>query len=273
MKKMPVAFIGHGSPMNALEDNPFTRGWRSMAAAMPVPAAILMVSAHWYVRGTWVLDDPSPKMTYDMYGFPEALYRIVYAAPGAPAMAHRTIELLQASQIEARVDNRWGFDHGAWSVLHHMYPQRDVPVFQLSIDSTAPAEVHYRIGQALAILRESGVLIIGSGNIVHNLRLVDWSKASQGFEWADQFDQVIHDQIVKRSFDAVVLAGSPGAAGIANIASMAGKEAQLSIPTPDHFFPLLYVLGACDNNDQVSVFNNARVFGSISMTSYLFSAS
>lgn len=269
MKKMPVAFIGHGSPMNALEDNPFTRGWRSMAAAIPAPAAILMVSAHWYVRGTWVLDDPSPKMTYDMYGFPEALYQIVYSAPGAPAIAHQTVELLQTAHINAQVDNSWGFDHGAWSVLNHMYPQRDVPVFQLSIDRTAPAEVHYRIGRSLAILREAGVLIIGSGNIVHNLRLVDWSKASQRFEWADQFDQVVHDHLVKRSFDPVVLAGSPGAAGAAGLF---GKEAHLSIPTPDHFFPLLYVLGACDSHDNVQVFNNARIFGSISMTSYLFSA-
>ena len=269
MKKMPVTFIGHGSPMNALEDNTFTRGWRMMAAAIPVPTAILMVSAHWYVRGIRILDDRSPKMTYDMYGFPAELYQIVYGAPGAPAIAHRAIELLQASQMDARVDNSRGFDHGAWSVLQHMYPQRDVPVFQLSIDNTAPAAVHFQIGKTLSILREEGVLIIGSGNIVHNLRLVDWSKPDQGFEWADLFDQRIQDHIVNQSYDQVVLAGSVTPAGSANLF---GKEAQLSIPTPDHFFPLLYVLGACNKHDDVQVFNNARVLGSLSMTSYLFTA-
>jgi len=269
MKKMPVAFVGHGSPMNAIEDNAYTRGWRAMAKVIPQPEAILMVSAHWFVRGTWILDDPAPKTTYDMYGFPEELYRIVYSAAGAPEIARQTSDLLRSGQVETRIDNSWGFDHGTWSVLNHMYPHRDRPVFQISIDSTAPGAVHFRIGQLLSSLREAGVLIIGSGNIVHNLRLVDWSNPDAGYDWADAFDQKINNLIVDRSFETIIQAGS---ANLAGPAGLSGKEAQLSIPTPDHFFPLLYVLGASDHQDDVQVFNDARVFGSISMTSYLFSA-
>jgi 4,5-DOPA dioxygenase extradiol len=275
MNKMPVAFVGHGSPMNAIEDNTFSRGWRAMVGVIPQPKAILVVSAHWFVRGTRILDDPAPKTTYDMYGFPEELYQIVYKAAGAPDLARHTAELLRMGQVETRIDNSWGFDHGTWSVLNHMYPNRDIPVFQISVDSSAPGPVHFKIGQLLSSLREAGVLIIGSGNIVHNLRLVDWSKPDGGFDWADAFDQKIHDLIVDHSFESVVNAGSATQSGFANQAGSAGlfsKDAQLSIPTPDHFFPLLYVLGACDHLDAVHVFNDARVFGSISMTSYLFSA-
>lgn len=260
MDKMPVVFVGHGSPMNALEDNVFTRGWKQIASVIPTPTAILAISAHWFVTGTRILNDPKPQMTYDMYGFPQELYQVVYSAPGATAAAARTAGLLADAQINVQVDNSWGFDHGTWSVLVHMYPEHKVPVFQLSIDGSAPAAAHFKMGQALSALREEGVLILGSGNIVHNLRMIDWSRPEGGFDWADAYDQYVQKQILDKAFDKLVSYES------------AGREAQLSVPTPDHYFPLLYVLGACNGQDTATVYNDARVMGSMSMTSYLFAA-
>ena len=246
--------------MNAIEENDFTRGWQAMAGIIPKPAAILVLSAHWFVRGIRLLNDLRPKMTYDLYGFPQALYQVVYEAPGSPAFADMTSDLLSQAGIGSVVDNSWGYDHGTWSVLNHMYPERDVPVFQMSIDRTAPPETHFAIGKILSGLREAGVLILGSGNIVHNLNLIDWYKPEGGFDWADAFDLLVHEQILKKNFDQLVHYPT------------IGRSADLSIPTPDHYWPLLYILGACQENDTATVFNDSRIMGSLSMTSYLFSA-
>lgn len=251
---MPVLFVGHGSPMNAIEDNEFTRTWKKLAMVIPKPKAILMVSAHWYTKETRVNDSEIPEMIYDMYGFPDELYELKHPVSGAPLLAHKTISLIRK---EVLVDNSWGYDHGAWSVLVHMYPEADIPVFQLSIDRHAANNVHYKIGQELSKLRDEGVLIIGSGNIVHNLGMVNWS-IDGGFPWALEFDQYIKDKILNKQYSDVV-----------NY-HLAGSSANLAVPTTEHFLPLLYVLGAVKEDDRVSVFNEKCVLGSVSMTGYLF---
>lgn len=251
--RMPALFVGHGSPMNAIEDNEFTRGWREIARRLPRPEAILAISAHWYTEGTFTSDAAYPRTVHDMYGFPKPLYEVQYKAPGSPALAQRVLTVCP----EAVIDNGWGIDHGTWSVLVHMFPEADIPVVQLSVDARLDAQAHYKLGQALQPLRDEGVLIFGSGNIVHNLHLIDWNHAG-GFGWADEFDGYIRRRIEARDFANVVDYRS------------AGDSAAKAFFTPDHYFPLLYVLGATDNTDTVTVFNEARVLGSLSMTSYLF---
>jgi 4,5-DOPA dioxygenase extradiol len=253
MPKMPTLFIGHGSPMNAVETNEFTRGWKEIAAQIPKPKAILSVSAHWYTDSTRIMDNTYPKMIYDMYGFPKELYEIVYPAPGAPALAQQTHSLLHGRAV---LDSSWGFDHGTWSVLHVMYPKADIPVFQLSVDSKAKPEAHYKIGQQISSLREQGVLILGSGNVVHNLAKVNFDM-EDGFGWANEFDGYINDAIVNHEHNKVI------------DYKRAGDCARMAFPTPDHFYPLLTVLGAADESSRVSAFNNQCVMGSMSMTSYL----
>ncbi|MDD3212255.1 MAG: 4,5-DOPA dioxygenase extradiol [Eubacteriales bacterium] len=254
MSLMPVLFVGHGSPMNAIEDNTFSERWKQLGARLPKPEAILSVSAHWFTNGTKVTDTPAPKMIYDMYGFPEALYRVTYPAPGSPRFA-RLAKNLIGSGVE--IDNTWGLDHGSWSVLRRLYPDADAPVFQLSVDAQASMKEHFEIGRKLRSLREQGVLIFGSGNVVHNLARVDWNMDG-GFPWADTFDGYIRENVLHRNFKNVV--------GY----EQAGSSASLAFTTPDHFAPLLYVLGASDERDRISVFNEARMMGSLSMTSYLF---
>ncbi|MHB8128379.1 MAG: 4,5-DOPA-extradiol-dioxygenase [Mobilitalea sp.] len=251
---MTVVFIGHGSPMNAVEDNKYTMGWEDIARKIPKPEAILVVSAHWYTKGTKINDSSNPTMTYDMYGFPKELYEIVYDCSGAPIIAHEAINLISR---DVTIDNSWGIDHGAWSVLVKMYPKKDIPVFQLSIDENASPEEHYEIGKQLKSLREKGVLILGSGNVVHNLRMVNWSM-EDGFDWADEFDDYTRDNILQKNNLKVV-----------NYAK-SGQSAKLAVPTTDHFYPLLYVLGASDEKDQITVYNNENMMGSLSMTSYIF---
>lgn len=253
-KKMPVLFVGHGSPMNAIENNSFTKSWEALGHELPKPQAILSVSAHWYTEGTFVNDSEHPRMVYDMYGFPPALYQVQYPAPGAPETARKVASLLQPG---ASVDNSWGLDHGSWSVLCRMFPGADIPVFQLSVNGLAGAQKHFELGQRLAVLREQGVLIFGSGNVVHNLRRVDWDNAG-GYPWAEEFDGYIREKIQARAFGDVVDYRA------------AGASATLSVPTPDHFYPLLYALGASDAADNVTVLNDACTMGSLSMTSYLF---
>lgn len=253
-ERMPVLFVGHGSPMNAIENNEFTRGWAQLAKEIPRPEAILAISAHWYTHGTRIMDEELPKMVYDMYGFPKELYEVSYPAVGAPAKAHLTYELISR---EAKFDSSWGYDHGTWSVLCKMYPQADIPVYQLSVDRDADAETHYKMGQELRTLREEGVLILSSGNVVHNLSRIGWEMKG-GYPWADEFDRYIHGKILQRQYqDAVHY-------------ERAGACSELAVPTPDHFYPLLYALGAADEADTVSVINNTRTMGSMSMTSYLF---
>jgi len=256
MKKMPVLFVGHGSPMNAIEENPFTQTWKSVFAGIPKPKAILSVSAHWYVPGTRVSDTAQPKTIYDMYGFSPELYAVTHPAPGAPELA---LEVGRRLNVSVTVDNTWGLDHGTWSVLHVVDPVAEIPVFQLSIDKNAEPGTHYALGRQLAFLREQGVLIMGSGNVVHNLRQVDFG-VNGGFEWAESFDRAIRERVAARKDEEVV-----------NYSSLGGT-ARLAVPTPDHFNPLLYALGASDPSDMVSVFNEACTMGSLSMTGYLFEA-
>lgn len=250
---MPVIFIGHGSPMNAIEDNIFTQNWQKIAKNIARPKAILAISAHWFIKGTHILAAAHPKMTYDMYGFPQALYDIVYDAPGALDTAARVKHLLGG----VKTDNTWGYDHGTWSVLHKMYPQRDIPATQLSINALAPAKAHFAMGQALKPLRQEGVLILASGNIVHNLRMLDWDNPASGYGWADDFDSKIKSYILSNDFEKVV-----------NYREL-GQNAALAAPTPDHFYPLLYALGAAEAGEKIAVYNDARTMGSMSMTSYV----
>jgi len=252
---MPVLFVGHGSPMNAIEDNVYSRTWRKIAESIPKPRAILSVSAHWYTHGTRIMNGENPKTIYDMYGFPEELYKVSYNTAGSPAIAEIAKELISK---ETKYDNSWGIDHGTWSVLVHMYPNRDIPVFQISIDRDAPPEVHYLIGKELSALREKGVLIFGSGNVVHNLRLVDWHKANKGFDWAYEFDDYVYENILNKNHDNILKFNE------------LGDIARLAVPTPDHFYPLLYTLGASDENDKISVYNKSCELGSLTMTAYLW---
>ncbi len=255
MSKMPTIFVGHGSPMNAIEDNEYSRTWREIAKRIPKPDVILSISAHWYTKGTKIMNGESPRTVYDMYGFPKELYEVIYNPPGSPGIAKLSKELISK---ETEYDNSWGIDHGTWSVLVHMYPNRDVPVFQISIDAGAPPETHYKIGRELRSLRDKGVLIFGSGNIVHNLRLVDWDMGNKGFDWAYKFDEFIYENISKKNHNNILRFNE-----ILDIA-------KLAVPTPDHFYPLLYVLGAVDADDKVSVFNKSCELGSLTMTSYVW---
>lgn len=251
---MPAVFVGHGSPMNVIEDNGFVRGWKEMAAELPRPEAILAVSAHWYTDGTRVMTNEWPRTIHDFYGFPEELYRIRYPAPGAPQLAAEAIRLLDGA---AAPDGSWGLDHGTWAVLRSLYPAADVPVFQVSVDYGAPAAAHYALGEKLKELRSRGVMIFGSGNVVHNLGLLDYSRKG-GFDWAGEFDDYVAGCI-----------GAGDAAGAIGYAGL-GRAAALAVPTPDHYFPLLYVLGARDAGDGLRVYNRECVMGSVSMTSYVF---
>jgi 4,5-DOPA dioxygenase extradiol len=252
--KMPVLFVGHGSPMNAIEDNEYTRTWAEMATMINKPEAILSVSAHWYTEGTRITDAPCPKVVYDMYGFPDALYRLVYRPAGSPELARSTKQLISR---DVHIDNSWGIDHGTWAVLCRMYPNADIPVFQLSIDASADSRTHFKIGQEIKALREQGVMIFGSGNIVHNLSLVNWDMDG-GYPWAVAFDSYIKSKIVSQQYEDVV------------DYRKAGESAHLAFYTPDHFLPLLYVLGAVDPDDGLTILNESCTMGSISMTCYLF---
>lgn len=252
--RMPVLFVGHGSPMNAIEDNTYTRGWREIAQKIPTPKAILSVSAHWYTRDSRINNESSPKTIHDMYGFPKELYEIIYGAPGSPEFASAAKRLISKESI---FDSSWGIDHGTWSVLVHMYPKMEIPVFQISIDASAAPEAHYKIGQELKSLRDQGVLIFGTGNVVHNLRIVDFSM-EDGYDWAYEFDRAIKESILSHQYQVAIEYKS------------FGQMATLAVPTPDHYYPLLYVLGASDQNDTISVYNESCVMGSLSMTSYLF---
>ena len=250
---MPVLFIGHGSPMNAIQDNPFTHQLERLGQNLPTPKAILCISAHWLTAGTWVTQMSQPKTIHDFYGFPQELFDIQYPAPGDQALA-KSIQSLSKRPIIHGDSSNWGLDHGTWAVLRKMYPQAQIPVLQLSIDMSEPPEYHLGLGQKLKLLRDQGVLILGSGNIVHNLRVIDWKKPGQGFDWALEFDQWVHSQIADGNFSEVA----------ANF--FKSKAGQLSVPTPDHFFPLLYALGAADpQKDDLKVEHEGMDLGSISM--------
>ena len=254
--RMPVLFVGHGSPMNAIEENEFVQGWRNLGKTLPRPKAILVVSAHWETRGTYVTATQKPTTIHDFGGFPKALYDVQYPAPGSPDLAHEAKQIVTKTSVG--LDEKWGLDHGAWSVVRRIYPEADIPVIEFSLDYTQGPQYHYELAQQLSALRNKGVLIIGSGNLVHNLRMVAWDKvnlAEYGYDWAitanNKFKQLIQDGNHK---DLINYSGL-------------GREVQLAIPTPDHYLPLLYALALKDKNEPVSFFNDKPVMGSLTMTS------
>lgn len=253
MFRMPVLFVGHGSPMNAIEDNEYTGKWAEIGKTIPRPEAILAISAHWTTEGTRLSNSPHPRTIYDMYGFPRELYEVVYQPPGSPGYARKAASLLE----NATIDNSWGIDHGTWSVLKHIYPNADIPVFQLSLDLNASRLAHFNLGQAIKPLREQNVLIMGSGNVVHNLSRVNWDMAG-GYPWAVEFDGYIMDRVMKRAFEDVI------------DYRRAGPSAQSAFRTTEHFDPLLYVLGASDAGDRLNIMNDSCTMGALSMTCYLF---
>jgi 4,5-DOPA dioxygenase extradiol len=251
MSIQPALFIGHGSPMNALEQNAQVQQWQSVVKGLP-PQAILMVSAHWYTKGTAVTAMAAPKTIHDFYGFPQDLHQVQYPAPGSPQLAAEIKTLLNPHQVE--LDLTWGLDHGAWSVLIHMFPKADIPVVQLSLDQhLSPAE-HLQLAKKLAPLRQQGVMILGSGNVVHNLRMLDW-QSTQPPLWAEQFNHQIKELLLSKKVEE-----------IARYQSL-GEAARLAVPHPDHFLPLLYVLGSMLDGDDISLFNNDILYGALSMLS------
>ncbi len=256
---MPVIFAGHGSPVNALGGNEFSEEWKRIGRSIPRPRAILCISAHWETSGTHVTALERPRTIHDFYGFPEALYQIDYPAPGSPALASELTQLHQEGTISA--DHQWGFDHGTWSILLHMFPQADIPVLQLSLDYSLNAQAHYDLARQLASLRNRGVLILGSGNLVHNLRLVNWRNPQDAFPWALE---------VQDKFDTLILQGRHRE--LANYGAL-GKEVQMAVPTPEHYLPALYILALQDKNDKITFFNNKTVMGSVSMTSFIIQSS
>lgn len=248
---MPVLFVGHGNPMNAIEDNEFSKGWAAMGKQLPKPTAILCISAHWLTKGTKVTAMERPETIHDFGGFPQELFDVQYNSPGAPELAGETKKIISKTQIE--LDYEWGLDHGCWSVLNKMYPAADIPVYQLSIDYYKEPQYHYDLAKQLSELRKKGVLIFGSGNIVHNLRLVKWEDTA--YDWAIEFDTKIKEAIEKGDHQSVI-----------NYVNL-GKAAELSVPTNDHYLPLLYSLALQEKNEPTIFFNEKNTMGSISMRS------
>lgn len=255
-EKMPVLFIGHGSPMNAIEDNIFSKRWQQMGKEIPTPKAVVVVSAHWLTKGTMVTAMPNPKTIHDFGGFPQALFDVQYPAPGSPELATEIQKLITNPAVE--LDHDWGLDHGTWSVVKHMYPDADISVLQLSIDYYKPAAYHYELAKQLLALRKKGVLIIGSGNMVHNLRMVAWDKLNEpeyGFDWALEMNDIFKNKISNGFHKELIQY------------EKLHKAATLAIPTPDHYYPLLYILALQTDNDKVEFFNDKTVGGSLTMTS------
>jgi 4,5-DOPA dioxygenase extradiol len=253
---MPVLFIGHGSPMNGIEDNEFSQRWKAMAKEIPVPKAVLVISAHWLSKGTRITAMDFPKTIHDFGGFPQELFDVQYPAPGDIQLANETKSIITSTQVE--LDHDWGLDHGAWTVIRHMYPDAEIPVLQLSIDYTKGPQFHYDLAKELNALRKKGVLIIGSGNMVHNLRMVAWDRLNDlefGYDWAKNINEKFKNFIQAGDHKPLI-----------NYNNL-GKEALLAIPTPEHYLPLMYTLGLKTNKDSVSFFNDKAVGGSLTMTS------
>jgi 4,5-DOPA dioxygenase extradiol len=257
MSHMPTIFFGHGNPMNALLNNAYTQGWTAMGERVPHPRGILSISAHWYMPGTAVTAMSTPPTIHDFGGFPRQLFEVQYPAPGSAPLAQRVQELL--SPIVVRGDDQWGLDHGTWSVLCHVFPRADVPVVQLSIDETQPPSFHYELGQRLRPLRDEGILVIGSGDIVHNLHTYAWGKhAVEPYDWALRFEAAARELLLKGEHQPLI-----------NYESL-GKDALLSVPTPDHYLPLLYVMGASIEGEPVSFPVEGMDGGSVSMLAVQF---
>lgn len=253
---MPVLFLGHGSPMNAIEENEFVQGFRNIEKEIPQPEAVLCISAHWETKGTFVTAMEKPKTIHDFGGFPKALYDVEYPAPGSPALAEKAKGIITKTEIG--LDTKWGLDHGAWSVIKHLYPKADIPVIQMSLDYYRKPQYHYELAGELKQLRDKGVLIIGSGNMVHNLGMVDWNRMNDddySYDWAKEASEKMKSFILNDDHQALINYG------------VQGREFQLSVPTPEHFMPLLYILALKDNKESIKIFNDKAVAGSLTMTS------
>jgi len=255
----PVLFIGHGSPMNGIEDNVFSQQWKAQVKDLPTPKAVLVISAHWLTRGTAITAMEQPKTIHDFGGFPEELFAVQYPAAGNPELAAETKKLVTKTAVG--LDHEWGLDHGTWTVVRHMYPNANVPVLQLSIDYSQPAQYHYELAKELRALRKKGVLLIGSGNMVHNLGMVAFDKLSvpnYGYDWAIEANDIFKKLVQEKDHQSLI-----------NYMTL-GKSIQLSIPTPDHYFPLIYTLGLSNESDNIQLFNDQLVGGSLNMTSVQF---
>lgn len=255
--KMPILFVGHGSPMNAIEDNEFSKRWQQMGQEIPLPTAVLCISAHWLTNGMHVTAMEQPKTIHDFGGFPQALFEVQYPAPGNPTLAGEVKELVKFTNVG--LNHNWGLDHGTWSVVKHMYPDANIPVLQLSIDYGKPALYHFNLAKELAALRQKGVLLIGSGNMVHNLGMLAWNKLNEpeyGFDWAHEINAAFKKHISERNFKVLI------------DYEQLGPAAKLAIPTPDHYYPMIYSLGLIEPKDDISFFNDKAVGGSLTMTSF-----
>ncbi|MCH4552674.1 4,5-DOPA dioxygenase extradiol [Aestuariibaculum sp. L182] len=253
--KMPVLFLGHGSPMNAIEENEFVRNFRKLGQELTRPNAILCISAHWETRGTYVTAMQNPPTIHDFGGFPQALFDVEYPAPGSPELAQETKNII--TKTEVGLDEKWGLDHGAWSVIKHLYPNADIPVIQMSIDYTQSPKYHYELAKQINKLRHKGVLIVGSGNMVHNLRMVAWNKLNEeyAYDWATEANEKMKSFILNNNHNSLI-----------NFRSQ-GKAFDLAIPTPEHYLPLLYALALKEEDEKVTLFNDKPVAGSLTMTS------
>jgi 4,5-DOPA dioxygenase extradiol len=255
-EQLPVLFIGHGSPMNATEDNEFSKGWKDIGKTLPKPNAILCISAHWETRGTFVTAMEKPKTIHDFGGFPKELFEVQYPAQGSPELAKEAKSII--TKTEVGLDEKWGLDHGCWSVVKHLYPDADIPVIQMSLDYYQTAQYHYDLAKELSSLRKIGVLIIGSGNMVHNLGMVAWDKLNDseyGYDWAIEANDKMKKYIMNGDHQSLIDYQSHG------------KSFNLAIPTPEHYLPLLYALALKQENEKVSLFNDKAVAGSLTMTS------
>jgi len=258
-ERMPLLFLGHGSPMNAIEENQFVKGFRKLGKEIQKPRAILCISAHWETKGTFVTAMEHPRTIHDFGGFPQELFDVQYPAPGSPDLAQETSKIVQKTKIE--LDDHWGLDHGTWSVIKHLYPNADVPVIQMSLDYTKPAQYHFDLAKELAVLRKKGILIVGSGNMVHNLRMIAWDKLQgdpYAFDWAIEANEKMKSCILNGDFQSLIDYNNQG------------KAFDLAIPTPEHYLPLIYTLALKDKNDSTEIFNDEPVGGSLSMTSLKF---
>ncbi|MCE5205860.1 MAG: 4,5-DOPA dioxygenase extradiol [Porphyromonadaceae bacterium] len=259
--KMPVLFLGHGSPMNAIEENMFVASFRELGHLLPKPELILCISAHWETKGSFLTAMSSPETIHDFGGFPRKLYEVQYPAPGSPVWAEKTKEMI--TKTEVGLDYNWGLDHGTWSVIKHLYPLADVPVIQLSIDYTKPAQYHYDLAKEIIDLRHKGVLIVGSGNMVHNLRLTDFRRLSgdpYGYDWAIEANELMKTFILNDDHQSLIHYRKQGTAF------------ELAIPTPEHYLPLIYTLALKEKNDKITLINDELVGGSLAMTSVIVNA-
>lgn len=256
--KMPVLFIGHGSPMNGIEDNDFSRHWGQLGKELPLPKAVLVVSAHWLTAGTHITAMEHPRTIHDFGGFPQELFDVQYPALGNPELATEVAQLITTTDVH--LDHDWGLDHGAWTVVRHLYPEANIPVLQLSIDYFKPPQYHYNLAKQLQILRKKGVLILGSGNMIHNLRMLDWKHINTpnfGFDWAIELNEVLKKNIIEYNHEQLI------------DYQTIGKGIEMAVPTPDHYYPLLYTLGLQEKTEDITFFNDRLVGGSLNMTSVI----